>query len=222
MANGRVTLNADGTFTVQPTANSTAPITFSYTVSDGSLLATANAQLNVGGTNDTPFAAADTASTDQHTSVNIDVVANDTDVDGDELHVSEIDGHAIAAGKSVTLAGGGSVTLNGDGTITFSPAVTDYGPLVFTYKVADPSGASSVGTVTVGVAAIATEPTILLGDLAGNEDTAISLRSRSRARPATPSRPSFFPASPLDRCCLQERPTAMDVAGRSRSRHRRT
>ncbi len=61
--------------------------------------------------NDNPVANDDTAiTTDEDTAVNnIDVLGNDTDVDGDTLSVSS------------ASATNGTVTINGDGTLNYVP-----------------------------------------------------------------------------------------------------
>ncbi len=86
-------INADGTITYTPAANYAGADSFTYTISDGQ-----------GGNGDgdrqrhcdrgqrRPVAADDAAATAEDTSVNIAVLANDTDIDGDSLTVSG--GHA--------------------------------------------------------------------------------------------------------------------------------
>ncbi len=59
--------------------------------------------------NDDPVANDDTSSTDYNTAVVVDVLANDTDVDGDTLTVTG------------ATSPDGDVTINADGTITFTP-----------------------------------------------------------------------------------------------------
>ena len=61
--------------------------TFSYTVSDGVETATATVTVTVDPVNDLPVAADDTGRTDEDTAATIEVVANDSDVDGDSLTV---------------------------------------------------------------------------------------------------------------------------------------
>ena len=84
--------------------------------------------------------------------VTIDVLANDTDPDGDALHVTRIDGHDIAPGGSVTLDSG-TVTLDRSGHLVFSPFLTFDGAVSFTYTAEDGAGGASVGRVTGTVAA---------------------------------------------------------------------
>ncbi|HRD78057.1 MAG TPA: Ig-like domain-containing protein, partial [Hyphomicrobiaceae bacterium] len=76
VANGVVTLNADGTLTFTPVADFNGPATFAYTVSDvNGASAIANVTINVAPVADI---ADDTASTPEEGVVTIDVLGNDT------------------------------------------------------------------------------------------------------------------------------------------------
>ncbi len=87
-----------------------------------------------------PVAIADTATTLEDTSVNISVLANDTDLNGDTLTVS-----------SFTQGANGTVTLNSDGTLNYTPNPNFNGTDTFSYTVSD-GALTAVGTVTVSVA----------------------------------------------------------------------
>ena len=63
--------------------------TFTYTVSDGVDTATAAVTVTVDPVNDPPVAADDAATTDEDTAATIEVVGNDSDVDGDPLTVED-------------------------------------------------------------------------------------------------------------------------------------
>ncbi|HEX8164709.1 MAG TPA: Ig-like domain-containing protein [Beijerinckiaceae bacterium] len=103
--------------------------------------------------NNAAVTRADTATTTEDSSVVINVLANDKDFEGDALHVSAINGQAIAVGGSVVLVDGSSVTLNANQTLTFNPNSAfqslDGGQQaheIFTYTVTDSQGASSAPT----------------------------------------------------------------------------
>ncbi|HEV2826049.1 MAG TPA: S8 family serine peptidase [Pyrinomonadaceae bacterium] len=90
-----------------------------------------------------PTAANDTAVTAEGIAVTINVIANDTDPDGDQLTVT-----------SVGPAAHGSVVNNGNGTLTYTPAAGYVGIDTFTYTICAPEGclvSSSTGAVTVTV-----------------------------------------------------------------------
>jgi len=81
----------------------------------------------------------------------LDVLGNDNDPDGDPLTITEIDGHPIVVGGSVTLPSGSTVTLNPDGTLEYGPAPNLNGPDTFTYTITDADGASDTASVDVNI-----------------------------------------------------------------------
>lgn len=90
--------------------------------------------------NQDPDANDDGAVTVSGAEVIIDVLANDSDPDGDVLTVTD-------PGSPTN----GRVVLNGDGTITYIPDAGFTGVDTFTYTVSDPSGATDTATVSVTV-----------------------------------------------------------------------
>ena len=98
---------------------------------------------------DPPVAVDDTATTPQNTAVTINVLANDSDPDGDALSVI-----------SFTQPSNGAVTLNGT-TMTYTPAAPFTGIDSFTYSLA-------VGvTATVRVTVQGAAPTMHVSALDG-------------------------------------------------------
>ncbi|WP_415895838.1 immunoglobulin-like domain-containing protein [Neptuniibacter sp. PT34_22] len=84
--------------------------------------------------------------TEEDTAVDINLVANDSDLDGD-LDPSSIQ---IETGPA-----NGTVTVHADGTVTYDPADDFYGVDTFTYTIRDLAGnVSNVATVTVAVNAV--------------------------------------------------------------------
>ncbi|NNF52662.1 MAG: cadherin-like domain-containing protein [Gammaproteobacteria bacterium] len=96
--------------------------------------------VNRSGNNSAPLAVNDTASTNKGMPVTIDVLANDSDPDNDNLNV-----------VGVTQGSNGTVTNNNDGTVTYTPASNFVGEDSFTYTVNDGQGGMDEGTVTVMV-----------------------------------------------------------------------
>jgi len=90
---------------------------------------------------------ADGATTVEDTPVTIDVLANDTDIEGDALSV-------VSAGQPRN----GSVVVNGDGTLTYTPDSRFYGIDRFSYVLRDEHGADDIGVVLVGVTPINNYP----------------------------------------------------------------
>src|SRR5207249_7151743 len=99
---GNLTLNTDGSFAYTPGANAFGVDSFTYRANNGvdnSNVATVT--LTVNNINDPPTAANDNATVRQNTSttsyyVNIPVLANDSDLDGDTLIVASINGSAVS------------------------------------------------------------------------------------------------------------------------------
>ena len=113
---------------------------FRYTVSDpGGLTATATVKVKVTPVNDPPEAVDDEAETLEDEPVVVDVLANDTDVDGDRLRV--VSATVPAHGTTTVVAGG----------VRYSPALNYHGLDRFRYTVADPGGLTDTATVTLTV-----------------------------------------------------------------------
>ena len=88
----------------------------------------------------------DTATTDEDTPVTIDVLANDTDLDGNTLTVD-----------SVTNSANGSVLNNGN-NVTYTPESNFNGTDSFIYTVSDGNGGTDTATVTVIVSSVNNAP----------------------------------------------------------------
>jgi hypothetical protein len=140
-ARGKAVINPDGTVTYTPTGTYTGPDSFTYTISDGhGGSATATVSVSVITGNAPPRAVTDRAVTGPATPVTINVLANDSDPDGDALSV-----------VGITQGATGTVVLNGDGTVTYTPAPAFFGRDTFTYSISDGNGGIAVGTVRVRV-----------------------------------------------------------------------
>lgn len=154
---GVVSLGADGRLTFTPTANYNGSPSFTYTVSDGKGgTATGTVNGTVTAVNDAPVATNDTFTmAEDGTPAVINVRANDTDVDGDTLTVTAVNGTAMTAnGVAVT---GGIVTLV-NGNLVFTPAANYNGSPSFTYTVSDGKGGTATATVTGTVTPVADAP----------------------------------------------------------------
>ncbi|MEC7765239.1 MAG: Ig-like domain-containing protein [Pseudomonadota bacterium] len=140
-ANGTVTLNADGTVTYRPDRDYNGTDTFTYTITDeDGATDTATVTINVGAVQDVPDAENDVELTDENTSVDIDVLANDSDPDGDTLTVD-----------SYTQASNGTVSDGPNGSLTYTPNADFVGTDTFTYTITDGNGGQDTATVTVVV-----------------------------------------------------------------------
>ncbi len=139
---GSVTINADNTVTYAPAANYVGADSFTYTVSDGEFTADGTVALTVAPVNDAPVAQADLAETAVNTDVMIDVLANDSDVEGDAMTLT-----------GVTSPANGMAMVMGN-VIHYQPAADFTGTDSFTYTVSDGAATATASvTVTVGIAA---------------------------------------------------------------------
>ncbi|MEZ5480057.1 MAG: IPTL-CTERM sorting domain-containing protein [Thiolinea sp.] len=144
-SNGTVTLVGDSSLTYTPDVGFTGTDSFTYTITDGqggSSTATVNVTVNdAPPTNSDPVVVDDSASVQQDNAIVIDVLANDTDADGDTL--------------SITAAGGaqhGTVSVSG-GKVTYTPITGYVGTDTFSYSVSDGQGGTDSGTVSVTITA---------------------------------------------------------------------
>jgi hypothetical protein len=90
-----------------------------------------------------PVAVADTATVDEDASVLIDVLANDSDADGDSLTI-----------ESATTPANGTVDIT-DSQVLYTPSADFAGTDSFTYTVADGNGGEATASVSVTVTAAA-------------------------------------------------------------------
>jgi len=146
--NGSVANNGtDVTYTPDPDFNGTD--TFSYVVSDGQGgTDVAMVTVTVNPVNDPPTANSYNASAaivDPPQGVVIDVLSNDTDIDGS----GEIDPSSVVIAVRPTH---GSANPNADGTITYVPNYEPFSEDTFSYTVADIHGdISDPATVTIAI-----------------------------------------------------------------------
>lgn len=136
--NGQAVANIDGTVTYTPNPDFSGADDFTYTVRDtvGNLSNVATVNVTVTPFNDNPVALDDTFDVVENSTGNVfDVLANDTDVDGDTL--------TITAVSSVNATTDGS-------TISYSPATGSAGE-TFSYDIADGNGGTATAMVTVTV-----------------------------------------------------------------------
>ena len=148
-SHGSTALAADGTVTYVPVANYNGPDAFGYSIADSIGFAdSATVNVTVTATNDAPTATADAATTNEDTPVAINVVANDSDVDGDTLAPSVVSAPDL-----------GSVAIAPNGTVVYTPPPNYSGPDSFTYTVSDGHGGTASAAVSVTIASVNDAPT---------------------------------------------------------------
>ncbi|HCE3709910.1 TPA: tandem-95 repeat protein, partial [Vibrio parahaemolyticus] len=146
--NGTVIVNNDGTVTYTPDDNYVGKDTFTYVVTSGGVSESTTVEVNVTPVNDAPVAKDDIATTQEDTAVTIDVLPNDTDIDGDTLR---IDSASVPSDQ-------GTVEIV-DGKLVFTPAENFNGDAEIIYTVTDGQLADEA-KVTVTVNPVNNAPTI--------------------------------------------------------------
>nr|WP_322523598.1 tandem-95 repeat protein [Vibrio parahaemolyticus] len=146
--NGTVIVNTDGTVTYTPNDNYVGKDTFTYIVTSGGVSESTTVEVNVTPVNDAPVAKDDIATTQEDTAVTIDVLPNDTDVDGDKLSIQS---------ASVPEAQGKVEIV--DGKLVFTPAENFNGDAEITYTVTD-GALTDQATVKVTVNAVNDTPVV--------------------------------------------------------------
>ncbi|MEA5047425.1 MAG: Ig-like domain-containing protein, partial [Eubacteriales bacterium] len=157
---GTAAVNADGSFTYTPEKDFNGSDSFVIGANDGqseNSTGTALIRIQVLPANDPPTAVDDTTSTNEDTAVDIDVIANDTDMDLDY-------GDALTILRIPTAPTKGTAQIV-DNKIHYVPSKDLNGTDTFTYEICDQDGKPSTATVTVQITAVNDVP-------AGGNDTA--------------------------------------------------
>ncbi|MGY4644513.1 Ig-like domain-containing protein [Cellulomonas sp. URHB0016] len=138
-AGGTLTTHADGTVTYAPRPDFAGRDVFTYTIEDAAgNRSTALVQVDV--VNAAPVAVDDVATTPGDTTTLVDVLANDSDANGDTRTIRSVG----------PTAQGGTVVID-QGKVSYTPPLHFHGTDSFTYVLQDSRGASDDATVTVTV-----------------------------------------------------------------------
>ncbi|MCS0379632.1 tandem-95 repeat protein [Vibrio diabolicus] len=147
-ANGTVSANPDGSVTYTPNDNYHGTDSFTYIVTSGGVSESTTVNVDVTPVNDAPMAKDDTATTQEDTAVTIDVLPNDTDVDGDKLSIES---------ASLPKEQGTVEVVNGK--LVFTPAENFNGDAEITYTITD-GVLTDQATVNVTVNAVNDTPVV--------------------------------------------------------------
>ncbi|EOW9687525.1 tandem-95 repeat protein, partial [Vibrio parahaemolyticus] len=161
--NGTVIVNNDGTVTYTPDDNYVGEDTFTYIVTSGGVSESTTVEVNVTPVNDAPVAKDDIATTQEDTAVTIDVLSNDTDVDGDKLSI-----------QSATVPEAQGKVEIVDGKLVFTPAENFNGDAEITYTVTD-GQLTDEAKVTVTVNPVNDAPTIKVDAVESITEDAVSI-----------------------------------------------
>ena len=97
---------------------------------------------------DSPNAVSDTGITNEDTPVNLNITANDSDPNGDEITLDVVNSPE-----------NGTAVINPNGTVDYTPNTDFFGTDIFTYEISDPAGNTATGTVSVNVLSVNDAPT---------------------------------------------------------------
>jgi VCBS repeat-containing protein len=124
-------------------------------------------------TNRPPVANNDTGTTDEDHSVSINVLANDTDPDGDAISIQSYDANG---------GNGGTITQGSATNLVFNPgsafndlAVGQSRTSTFAYTIQDTHGATATATVTVTVTGVNDPPTAVNDTATTDEDHPVNI-----------------------------------------------
>ncbi len=177
-----VTVNADGTLSVNPNAynylavGESVTLTYTYNVVDlnGGSTPT-SATITINGVNDAPVvsAAVTAAFTEDAAPQTINLLQNASDVDlSDSLSVANL--------QETSGGNASGVTLNSDGTLSVNPNAYNYLAagqtltLNYTYNVIDGNGGVTPTTATLTITGQNDAPVAVADIASGNEDTVIT------------------------------------------------
>ncbi|HHK8428394.1 TPA: tandem-95 repeat protein [Vibrio parahaemolyticus] len=160
--NGTVIVNSDGTVTYTPDDNYVGEDAFTYIVTSGGVSESTTVEVNVTPVNDAPVAKNDISTTQEDTAVTIDVLSNDTDVDGDKLSI-----------QSATVPEAQGKVEIVDGKLVFTPAENFNGDAEITYTVTD-GQLTDEAKVTVTVNPVNDAPTIKVDAVESITEDAVS------------------------------------------------
>ena len=138
-----------------------------YTIEDeGGLSDTTSVRFSVRGVNDGPVAVDDEATGDEDTSIFIDVLANDSDVDSENIQI-------VSAVGSVDPSNGSVAQDVETGQLIYTPDDDFFGTDTFSYVISD-GGLTSEATVTVTIEPVNDRPEANDDSFVTDEDTAIN------------------------------------------------
>ncbi len=148
---GEVVINEDGSVTFTPAENDTGTRSFTATVVDGDgASAVVDVEVEITGVNDDPVAEDDSFSVNEDSLFRVDqsdLLANDTDIDGDDLVIIDVSGGT-----------NGTAFLGASGRVNYQPDENFTGEDSFTYTIDDGNGGTAEATVTITVDPVNDDP----------------------------------------------------------------
>ncbi|MDF4453642.1 tandem-95 repeat protein, partial [Vibrio parahaemolyticus] len=162
--NGTLVDNGDGTWTFTPQIDDDTEVSFTFDIiDDEDLVVSGSANLDILPINDAPNAENDVITTEEDTAVTIDVLVNDSDVEGDVLNIQ----------SASVPSEQGSVDIV-DGKLVFTPAENFNGEATITYIVTD-GDLTDEAKVTVTVTPVNDSPVAVDDTVSTQEDTVVTI-----------------------------------------------
>jgi VCBS repeat-containing protein len=160
---GTLVLNPNGTYTYTPTSNYFGPDSFTFQVSDGSLLSPpATVSIEVTPVNDAPVANNSSFSTPEDTPYNGNLIASDVEGSTLTYTVTVSPQHGVLALNAAT------------GAYTYTPSINYTGTDSFKFTVSDGTLTSAEATVSISVTPNNDAPIALSSSFTTPEDTLYS------------------------------------------------
>ncbi|WP_060989310.1 retention module-containing protein [Photobacterium leiognathi] len=172
--NGKIVIAHDGGMTFVPSDNYHGDVTVPYTITDGDKSATSTVTIHVTPINDAPVANPDSFTTDEDTSITVDLTKNDSDVDGDKLTIKEINGTSLTGGEQTVVVDNGKIVIDHDGGMTFVPSDNYHGDVTVPYTITD-GDKTATSTVTIHVTPVNDAPIANPDSFTTDEDTSITV-----------------------------------------------
>ena len=180
VTNGTVNISAAGVITFTPSANynSATAISIPYVINDGNGgTATANQLITVTAVNDNPVAVDDLYTISEDTTVTLNPLALDTDLDGDTLSITSINGTTLTGGVQTIPVTNGTVNISAAGVITFTPSANYNSATAISipYVINDGHGGTATANQLITVTAVNDNPVAVDDLYTINEDTTVTL-----------------------------------------------
>ncbi|WP_201551171.1 Ig-like domain-containing protein [Psychrobacter fjordensis] len=152
--NGVVNIDTAGVISFTPDANFNGDVEFDYTITDGTTAVSATETITVTPVNDAPVAVDDAYTVEEDGTVVLAPLTTgiaDSDLDGDTLSITDINGTALTPGVAQSIdVPNGVVNIDNAGVISFTPDANFNGEVEFDYTITDGTTAvSATETITV-------------------------------------------------------------------------
>ncbi|KIQ18416.1 hypothetical protein RT99_17645, partial [Flavobacterium sp. MEB061] len=163
VTNGTVNISVAGVITFTPSANfnSATAISIPYVISDGhGGTDTANQLITVTAVNDNPVAVDDIYTVAEDATVTLNPLALDTDLEGDTLSITSINGTTLTGGVQTIPVTNGTVNISATGVITFTPSANFNSATAISipYVISDGHGGTDTANQLITVTAVNDNP----------------------------------------------------------------